>query len=232
MRLLQLKILEKRFLTSDVMFLRIERPSGFEFKAGQFVSIKMYNAQGFDPLFRWKSYSICSPPSQRESLDLVIKIIPLGFASEGFLKLGVGDVLEMRGPLGHFVFSYESGVTDHWFLGAGTGVTPLFSMIAEYALLLPTHHFTLVFGVRYKSSLFYIDEITKLVTSCSNITFIPTLSRDEWSGARGHVQMHLPVDVKGKDFYVCGLGELIMETKEQLLSKGVLKEHVHFERYD
>lgn len=233
-RLLQCAILEYKFLTSDVLFVSCSRPNGFEFKAGQFVSIKMYNAQGFDPFFRWKSYSICSYPSQKGTLDFVIKIIPRGFASEAFLKLKVGDIMEIRGPLGHFVFREESMVCEHWFLGAGTGITPLYSMVCEYASRMPFHRFVIVFGVRHKENLFYMDEIARLVSKCPNVTFIPTLSRDNdnWEGACGRVQVHLPSDLTGKDFYICGLNELIVETKEFLLAGGVAKEYIYFERYD
>ncbi len=229
---LQSKIVKYEFLTEDVIFLSCTRPTNFNFKAGQFISIKIFNANGIEPLFRWKSYSICSPPSQQESLDLIIKLIPDGFASDAFKKMKVGDTFELRGPLGHFTFKDTEEIKDHWFLGAGTGVTPLYSMIAEHASHQPTHHFTLVFGVRHEHNLFYTKEIEHLTKTNKNITFIPTLSRDNWPGAKGRVQLHLPKDLSNKDFYMCGLNELIQETKDLLLTAGVEKEHIHFERYD
>lgn len=47
----------------------------------------------------------------------------------------------------------------------------------------------------------------------------------------GRVQEHLPANVENKTFYICGLKELVLETKEVLLKKGAALKNVKSERY-
>lgn len=222
------KVIERRMLTADVLFLSLQVPDSFSFKAGQFVSFKITR----DGVTRLKSYSIFNPPSQQGKLDFCIKIIEGGFASEVFKKADVGDVFELKGPFGHFVFEEKKEVQEQWFLGAGTGVAPLYSMIAEYAAAFPQQKFILLFGVRELKNLFYNDVFLALARRQKNFLYIPVLSREQWSGKKGHVQDHLPSDILGKVFYICGLKELVLETKELLVQRGVPLQNIKSERYD
>ena len=126
-------VIVKKALTDSVLFLQFNVPDTFTFKAGQFVSLKMTS----DGVTKMKSYSICNAPSQQGTLCLCVKIVDGGFDSEIFKKTNVGDTFEIRGPFGHFVFHEDDSSDDHWFLGAGTGVVPLYSMLKEYVFLLP-----------------------------------------------------------------------------------------------
>ena len=57
-----------------------------------------------DDVKKLKSYSIFSPPSQKDTLDVCIKIVEGGFASQVFDVVEVGEVFEMKGPFGRFLF--------------------------------------------------------------------------------------------------------------------------------
>ncbi len=221
-------VIVKKALTDSVLFLQLMVPETFTFKAGQFASLKMTS----DGVTKMKSYSICNAPSQRGILDLCVKIIDGGFASEIFKKIKIGEEFEMRGPFGHFVFDEADSSVEHWFLAAGTGVVPLYSMLQEYVSLFPRKQFVLLFGVRTKNDLFFDDDFKRLAKENSNFTYIPVLSREKWNGRSGHVQDHLPIDVKNKTFYICGLKELVLGAKELLVQRGVSFEKIKSERYD
>ena len=216
---------EKKHLTKDVMLLSFDAPSSFSFQAGQYTIIKIVNG----PEFRMKSYSILNPPSKRGKLDLCVKIIPGGFASEIFKSMNLGATLTFRGPLGHLTFDEHSN--EHWFISNGTGVVPFYSMLMEYVPHPPQKKCTLIFGVRSKADLFLHQELQELAAQNSNFTYIPTLSKDSWEGSMGRVQVHLPENMQDKTFYICGLKEMVLETQELLLSKGVAKERIRVERY-
>lgn len=216
---------EKKHLTQDVMLLSFEIMSPFTFDAGQYVIIKIMKETDF----RWKSYSILNPPSENGKLDLCVKIIPGGFASEAFKSMNKGTVLSFRGPLGHLTFDAAS--SEHWFIANGTGVVPFYSMIMEYVPHHPQKKCTLIFGVRSQQDLFLHQELKELAEKHKNFHYIPTLSRDAWEGSMGRVQTHLPQDMQNKTFYICGLKEMVLETQELLLSKGVSKERIRVERY-
>lgn len=222
------KVLKKEQLTADVIKLSLERPIEFEFDAGQFISIKCKK----DIDEKWRSYSILNEPSHKDSIDLCIKTDPNGFGSAFFINVKEGDELEVRGPIGHFKLDIDAEEKEHIFLSAGTGIVPFYSMIKEFASNNTGLQFTLYFGVRRKENLLFYEELKELEQKYENFTFHQILSREEkWDGLKGHVQQHIPEDTSGKIFYICGLKELVLETEELLLKKGVDKEKIKKERY-
>ncbi|MBS3140142.1 hypothetical protein J4479_03995 [Candidatus Woesearchaeota archaeon] len=221
------KLISKENLTSDALLLSFKSPDEFFFKAGQFVTLilKAGNAQ------KPRSYSILNPPSERGKLDLGVKLVDGGFASEIFRNLKAGDEIAVKGPFGHFVFDDKTG-NDHWFIGAGTGIAPLYSMIKEHLLHHPAKKFRLIMGYKTASDLLFHEELLSFKARYNNFEYIPVLSRSAWNGRKGHAQDHLGEDLQNKTFYICGLKELVLETKELLLNKGVDPQNIKFERYN
>lgn len=218
---------EKRFLTDEVMYLSFEVADSFSFQAGQYGLFKIMK----DADFRWKSYSILNPPSEKGKINLCVSIIPGGFASEVFKAMKVGDALSLRGPVGHFAFDAESNNQEHWFICVGTGITPLHSMIKEHLPLHLGKKFILLFGDKATTDLLFYDEFTMLEKQYSRFEYVPVLSREKWKGKTGRVQHYLPREIQGKTFYISGLKEMVLETKGLLEKKGVKKEDIKVERY-
>ena len=188
------RITEKRNLTHDVIFISLQLDQDLPFKPGQFVSIKI-TRNGETKL---KSYSILNSPDKKKTIDLCIKLVEGGFASEIFKEAKVGDIFPLKGPFGHFVFDENAPEQDYYFIAAGTGVAPFHSMLQYHLPKLPTKNFTLLFGVRTQHDLFLHEEFKTLQQQYSNCTYTPTLSREQWTGAHGRVQYHLPQEMKGK----------------------------------
>lgn len=218
---------EKKRLTDSVLFLSFIVPESFTFKAGQFVSIQ-FEDNGQRKL---KSYSILNPPSKKGVVDLCVKIIAGGFASSIFMSMSPGMKLQMHGPFGHFLFDEMSSHPEHWFVGAGTGITPLYSIIKEFVEMYPQKQFVLLMGFRNQIEILFYEELLTMEKQYPHFKFIPTLSQEQWEGKLGRVQKHLEGNLKNKIFYICGLKELVLETKEYLVQQGVEAKDIHFERY-
>ena len=218
---------EKRYLTPEVMLLSFQVPDTFTFQAGQYVMIKIER----EATWRLKSYSILNPPVEKGKLDLCVSIIPGGFASEAFKVMESGQEYTFRGPLGRFEFDTQTTNPEHWFICTGTGITPLYSMIKEYLQQYPQQKFVLLFGEKTTSEFLFYDEFRQLEQQHSNFRYHPLVSRESWAGKQGRVQEHLPADVQDKTFYICGLKEMVLETKELLEQQGVRKENIKVERY-
>lgn len=220
-------VLENKKLTSDVILFSLSAPKGFSFLAGQFITLRVEKGEEF----RLKSYSVLNPPSDKGKVDLCIKLVDGGFASEVLKKAKKGDTFQIKGPLGHFVFEEDDKNKEIWMIGGGTGVAPLYCMLKEHLPHNKNKKFTLVFSVKEKKDLFLHDEFQQLARKYPNFSYIPTLTREKWAGAMGRAQEHLPDRVENKTFYICGLKELVLETKELLLKRGVALKNVKSERY-
>lgn len=220
------KLIRKEQLTHDIVKLTFNAPEDFSYEAGQFLTFKIETADQIKP----RSYSIFDFDPDKKEIGFIIKIIEGGFAGEMFKKIQLGDEIEMKGPLGHFVFNEETD-DESWFIGCGCGLAPLLSMIKDYLPKYPQKKFVLLFSVKKKKDLILDQELRDLENKFTNFTYLPTLTREEWEGRTGRVQKHFPEDFKNKTFYICGIKELVVDTKDVLLSKGVDNKNIKFERY-
>jgi len=119
------KVLEKELLNESVVRIRLEKPDGFDYKAGQFINLQRLS----DELTR--SYSLASIPDD-PFLELHIKRIPDGKMSNWvFDVLAIGDDISFFGPAGDCF--YVPGQPDQPLLlvGAGTGLAPLYGILRD-----------------------------------------------------------------------------------------------------
>lgn len=217
------KLLEKKYLTDDVLLLRFEKPSDFSYKSGQFVNIKIEK----EGKMRMRAYSILSPSSSK-TLDFCVKILEDGFASEEFKKRDVGFEFEIVGPFGHFEFNPNT--SRHVFIGAGTGIVPFYGMIFEN--FDESKYFSLIVSYKKKENILFDLEFKEFAKKNINFEYKVSLTKDSWEGLTGRVQNHLNVSIEDTTFYICGVKELVLETKDLLISKGVNPEFIKVERYN
>ncbi len=228
--------LEKIFyLTPSVRTFRLRfvGGKGFPFQAGQF---SMVHIQGEDKVHK-KPYSINSSPFEEGYIDLCIKFIEGGFATNWFWNLQEGAIIPAAGPYGNFLLK-EPIDYDPIFIATGTGLAPLRSMLRQgyhSGQFTNARQVTLIFGVRYDDELFYADEFREMEKQHPNFRFIPTISRPKaWSGEVGYVQDKLKKyvsDPQGKQIYVCGLTPMINAVEQTALEMGFDKKQIHYEKY-
>ncbi len=203
------------------------------FKPGQFVMADLTKPDGTP---HKRAYSIASAPHMGDPLELVVKYEEGGVASEFFFKvLKEGGSFPARAPFGAFVIK-EPVPESLAFVGTGTGVAPLRSMI--HALyhdgLGPTRKVWLFLGVRYETEILYDAEWKKLAAEHPGFTYIPTISRPQpdWKGEKGYVQekvkAFLPF-IPGMKAYACGGDAMMKDLGAALVEKGHPKEMLHYE---
>jgi len=222
------------FLTPRVKSFRFQLPEGkmINFRAGQFV-------QMFIPTpdkIRRTSYSVASPPFDKDYVDLCVTLVRDGVSSNYLHAMKEGDKLKMMGPLGKFTHP-ETLPRDTVFIATGSGIAPFRSMIHELLFQTTQKNLYLIFGNRYEHDIIYRAEWERLTASHGNFKRLFTLSQADsnWHGTRGYVQdavVPFIQEPSSKDFYICGLVRMIDGVVEKLLSLGVPKEQIHYERYD
>jgi len=229
------KVKEKKQLAGQVFFyvLELVEPAKIEFKAGQFLNIKIGENI-------WKPYSICSAPYLKNKIELVVDVSPAGKGSAFFEKLHVGDEVLGNGPFGTFVVHETTG--DLVFIATGSGIAPVRSMIRDMEIWRygdtkknKPIKITLFFGLRYVTDIYFFDEFEKLAKENSNFRFYGTLSKPDarWQGLRGRVTAHLEKleNSTNKDYYLCGNPETVNALKIYLVTCGVNENNIHYEQY-
>jgi ferredoxin-NADP reductase len=231
-------------LSPNVRELWFERVDGarFDFLAGQWVSLVLELPDGEGR----RAYSIASRPDGSPGLAIAVTKVEGGPGSTLLHELEDGAVLRTIGPQGFFT---RPPGTRHpsLFVGTGTGVTPLRSMILDAIATGDDSPLTLLFGVRHPEDRLYHDELDALTRSHPNFRVVYTLSQPGLSepgtapSRSGYVQKHVEelwrdLENTGRGAphaYVCGLERMVGAVRDLLRKQlGVDRKRVHSERYD
>lgn len=189
-------ILGRKWLDEETFELICTRPQGFEFVAGQHVT--MYHQEDE------REYTILSPPSA-DSLRFLIKRINQGRLSTVLAALETGSDLAISKAKGYLI--YRQTDRPIYFVGTGVGIAPFVSMAAA-----GVRNFTLLHGAREVTGLFYRQD---LVVAADR--YIPCVSGQVKQGTnvvdlhRGHVTDYVDRYIKpgAYDFYLCGSRAMI-----------------------
>lgn len=206
---------------ADLSFKMIS-PTELSFRAGQFVSIAVDGPDA--PSAARRSYSIASQSDDTGSLRFIIRVIPLGAASELLMSAPIGSPMRMTGPHGFFVLD-PAHDGDVVFGATGTGVAAVMPMLGELGRSPDRGHRYLYWGLRHESDLFAHDEIVRLCErSDTELRIFLTACDESWSGARGRITPaileKLP-DLRSPTFYLVGNGAMITELKRELIERGI-----------
>lgn len=202
-----------------------------KFLPGQFVSL----SETFGEKKVTRAYSIASLPDGSKTFSICLNRVSDGIFSPHLFALKPGETVDMKGPLGVFVWKPERA--DSVMVATGTGIVPYRPMLLEALRQGATEKFTLIYGTRHPGNLLYVDEFRALAEQHPNFTFIPTVTRptEAWSGATGRVQAHVLEaigDRRDIHLYACGLKEMVDSVREIGKELGFDRKQIVFEKYD
>ena len=223
-------------LTADAVAISfdVSNSSLFQFEAGQYITIKKkINGEQVR-----RAYSICS--TNAEGVTIGVKKVAGGKMST-FLTENIkeGEVLEVMPPSGNFIIK---GDNKHIVgICAGSGVTPILSMIKTVLAQDSDNKFTLIYGNKTKDSSMFAAELLQLQENNSDRFKIHNAySREGVSGAingrldKNTIQQLLNtfMPIKTADaYFICGPGELIDNANELLLLNNINQAKINFERF-
>jgi ring-1,2-phenylacetyl-CoA epoxidase subunit PaaE len=238
-----LRIAEVRRETPDAVSLCFEVPpelaEDYRFVQGQHLTLKTEIAG--EEIRR--SYSICAGVDDGE-LRVAIKKVPSGrFSSWANDGIRVGDRIEVMTPEGRFHTPLDAAQRKHYVaFAAGSGITPVLSLIKTTLKVEPQSRFTLVYGNRRQAGVMFAEALEDLKNRyLSRFTLFNLFSREEqdvplFNGRldRAKVKTFLdtliPVDTIDAAF-ICGPGAMIDEVEAALREAGVAPADIHLERF-
>ena len=208
----------------------------FQFVAGQNITIKT----DLDDTRR--SYSICSSPSEGELRVAVKKVANGVFSSFANEKLKKGDLLEVMSPTGTFTSAISpKNKKEYVFFAAGSGITPVISIIKAILNGEPESRVTLVYGNKNTSSIIFKEELEALKDKhLETFRMYHILSREktdiDFNNGRIDVdkchQLSRLIDFKSvDDFFICGPEQMIFTVKDFLKGWGIDSKQIHFELF-
>jgi ring-1,2-phenylacetyl-CoA epoxidase subunit PaaE len=239
----KLRVTEVSPLTDDAVAVTFDVPPDlatiFDFIPGQHVTVRGY----VDDVDVRRSYSICAPVGSAK-LRVGIKRLPGGaFSSYATTHLQAGDVLEVMPPVGEFIIDIDpTKPRNAVAIAAGSGITPVLSLIGSSLENEPDSTWALLYGNRTANSIMFLDELEGLKDRFhSRFQLFHILSRETsdlplLSGRIDgekiktiHDRLLGPDEVDG--WYLCGPYEMVLEARATLTELGVDAAKVHDELF-
>ena len=225
--------------TSHAKTLIMDVPGWPGHLAGQHVDVRLTAEDGYQAQ---RSYSIASAPGD-PTLAITIERLDDGEVSPYLTDaLGVGDRVELRGPIGGY-FVWEPSLAGPLFLVAGgSGIVPLMAMLRARAAAGPARQAaapaTLLYSSRGWDDVIYRDELAGLAKT-SDIRVVHTLTRSQppgWAGFSRRIDADMLLEVApapslAPHIYVCGPTSLVESASATLVEIGHDAARVKTERF-
>ena len=216
--------------TPDIKTIRIARPDGFDFEAGQFLTLRV-QVQGADFA---RCYSISSAPSTTGYLEISVK--RLGVVSSALHAIArPGATLSIKRPNGRFKYPARDD-RPIVLLAGGVGITPLMSMLRHAIHAEPARPVTLLYAAQTERDFAFREELMSVARRHPQARVFFVASREPSPSPAiypGHIDETLlratVPDLPDSMSFVCGPTAMIDGTTALLASLGVPRGQIHHE---
>jgi ring-1,2-phenylacetyl-CoA epoxidase subunit PaaE len=246
-----LRVAEVRGETADTISVRFDVPNdlrdAYRFTQGQFLTLRVPSGQlpGQEELRR--SYSICCAVQDYDAhgeLRVAVKRVDAGvFSNHLHDRIHVGQTLDVLPPDGRFYVPLAAESARHYVaFAAGSGITPILSLIKTTLAAEPQSRFTLVYGNRSVDSIIFGEALEDLKDRyLDRFALYHVLSRQaqeialfngrlDGAKVRDFLDTLIPPDDIDAAF-ICGPSTMIDAVEAALLERGVPRDRVHAERF-
>jgi ring-1,2-phenylacetyl-CoA epoxidase subunit PaaE len=239
----RLRVADVERLTADAAAITFDVPpelrEAYAFAPGQHLTLRA--VLGGQEVRR--SYSICSPPSAGK-LRIAVKRLDGGlFSGHALDQIHVGDVLDVMRPAGRFGVRLDPTQAKHYVaIVAGSGITPVLSILGAVLETEPASRFTLLYGNRDAGCVMFLEELADYKDRYpERLQLIHVLSREERDAELlcGRIDaakldalldgLIPPDDVD--EWLLCGPFEMVEQARQQLLARGVTNRQIHLELF-
>lgn len=227
----------KEEVAEGTMAFFFEKPTGFEYKAGQHISITIPNPPETDNEGNTRIFSLASAPYKE---DLMIATRMRDTAFKRTLKnMEIGTEVHIDGPSGIF-YLHEDSTVPAVFLAGGIGITPFLSIATQAGHDQLSHRIYLFYSNRRPEDSAFLEELSDQEGINRNFKLVGTMTEIEksnfpWLGEKGYIDSnmlknHLD-DLARPVYYIAGPPAMTTSMREMLSRAGVPPENIRFENF-
>jgi ferredoxin-NADP reductase len=232
------KLKDRKEVAEGTMSFRFEKPSGWTFKAGQYLDMTLLDPSETDSEGNVRSFSIASAPHE-ETLMVATRMRDTAF-KRVLRTMPLGTAVKIEGPSGDLILQNDS-TRGAVFLAGGIGIT-LFRSIVHWAAKekLP-NRIVLFYSNRGPEDAPFLAELQSLERNNPKYKLIPSMtemekSRRPWDGETGLIdQAMLGRHLKGAAspiYYIAGPPAMVNGFREMLSKAGMKDGDIHAEEFD
>ncbi|MBS9534847.1 ferredoxin reductase [Mycobacterium sp. M1] len=204
----------------------------FDYAPGQYIGIGLL----VDGRWRWRSYSLTSPPTtepgRSRTITITVKAMPEGFLSSHLVDgVDPGTIVRLAAPQGEFVLPDPVPATV-LFLTAGSGITPVMSMLRTLARRGGITDVIHVHSAPTADDALFADELAALHRDHPGYRLVLRTTRDQGRldlSGPGTLDAEVP-DWRDRQTWACGPGALLADA-ERLWAQAGITDRLHVERF-
>ena len=233
----QSRLMKRNEVAEGTMAFHIEKPAGFEFKAGQYLEMTLINPSETDSPGAVRTFSIASAPYENELL-VATRMRNTAF-KRTLSTLPLRSDLKLEGPMGSFTL-HKNPTRAAVFLAGGIGITPFLSMLRQAAKEKVPHLIYLFYSNRRPEDAAFVRDLEDLAKSNANFIFVPSMSemeksKVEWQGERGFINREMLMkylsDLRGPIYYIAGPPAMVAAMRQMLISAGAEEDDIRTEEF-
>lgn len=233
----QSRLTSREEVAEGTMAFHLEKPAGFQFKAGQYVDLSLINPPETDAEGTTRSFSIASAPYENQIL-LITRMRKSAF-KRVLAILPLGTEVQIEGPMGSFTL-HKNRAKAGVFLAGGIGITPFLSMVRQAAAEKLSRPLYLFYSNRRPEDAAFLKELEILSQLNTNCAFIPSMSEVEnsklyWLGERGFINREMLLrhmeGLQGPIYYIAGPPAMVAAMREMLTNAGVEEDDIRTEEF-
>lgn len=226
--------------SSIVVELAVKKEHFPAFRAGQYLTLRAkINGKKVQ-----RAYSLCTAPHENTWRVAIKKVESGAFSQFAYDHFKAGDEIEVMGPHGQFVADTSSEAQKNYvFFAAGSGITPIISLISDILYTEPKSRLTLFYVNKTSGDTLFrkaLDHLKKQYYPALDIYYFYSQEGSNGDLFTGRIDrakckrlLTLPlIDTQDIDaYYLCGPQAMIMDIQEVLMEDGVQKDQIHFELF-
>jgi len=239
-RFLTLTIKDVVNIAKDAVNVVFERPEGeFNYQPGQFITV----ISSVDGNKIRRAYSLCSTPFEDEFPAITVKRVPDGRMSNHVNDtFKAGDTVEIMEPMGQFTTAFDEDASRKvTFIGGGSGITPLISIIRSMLLKEPASPLVLIYANRNVEHVIFWEMLASLSVQHSDRFKVIHILEDD---PNGHAEIigRLSSDNMGElvhanelnssEFFICGPQPMMDVVSEGLKMAGIEDSMINMESFE
>jgi ferredoxin-NADP reductase len=231
------KLKKRQEIAEGTMAFHFEKPEGFQFRAGQFLNLRLLEPPETDAEGNQRSFSIASAPDEDE---LMVATRMRDTAFKRVLKeMLLESEVKMAGPFGAFTL-HRAGSRPAVFLTGGIGVTPFRSIVVQATQDKLPHRLFFFYSNRKPEDAAFLDELQQLEAENPNYKLIATMTQIEkskraWDGKTGYIDREMLTeiipDLHAPIYYSAGPPGMVTAMRKMLEDSGVNDDDIRTEDF-
>lgn len=231
------KLKGRREVAERTLACEFERPTGFEFKAGQSIDMTLLNPPETDAEGDKRAFSVASAPHEN-TLMFATRLRDTAF-KRVLQSLPLGSEVKIEGPFGNMTL-HNKASRPAVILAGGIGITPFRSMLLRATHDKLPHHILLFFSNRRPEDAPFLAELQSLEGQNPNYRLIATMTEAEkshqsWKGERGYINQELLSrhlkEIASPVYYLAGPPGMVKAMHAMLNAAGVDDDDIRSEEF-